>query len=139
MSKHCKTFDHTADVGLEARADTLAELYEALAAGMAELICTRSSVVPAETRTLAVAAEDREALAVDFLAEVLGLVETERLMVASVKVRMSGETALTATVRCEAYNPGRHEIRTEVKAVTYHMLSVVEEGGHWTGTVVLDL
>ena len=30
MGKHCETFDHTADVGLSARADTLGELFEAL-------------------------------------------------------------------------------------------------------------
>ena len=34
MSKTCTTFDHTADVGLAARADTLAELFEALAEGL---------------------------------------------------------------------------------------------------------
>ena len=54
MAKHCETFDHTADLGLQARADTLGELFEALAEGLADEICPRRQVRAAAVRAIAV-------------------------------------------------------------------------------------
>ena len=139
MAKHCETLDHTADVGLLARADTLGELFEALAEGLCDVICLRGSVAAARRRNIAVDAEDIEALAVDFLNEVLWQVQTEHFAVAGVEVRHISETALAAELAGEPHDPRRHETRTEVKAVTYHELKVAREGDGWVGRVILDL
>jgi SHS2 domain-containing protein len=139
MAKHCETFDHTADVGLSARADTLGELMEALAEGLCDVVCDRSRVEPVERRRLRVAAEDTEALAVDFLAKVLLTLQADRFLIAQVRVEQAGETALAAELAGQTYDPNRHEIRTEVKAVTYHQLSIVRDGAGWAGRVILDL
>jgi len=139
MAKHCETFDHTADVGLAARADTLGELFEALAEGLADVICPREHVSAADSRTLTVAAEDVEALAVDFLSGLLSVVQTERFLVARASVQRADETAVEAKVSGEPYDPARHELATEVKAVTYHQLKVAREGDQWVGRVILDL
>ena len=183
MAKQCETFDHTADVGLLARADTPAELFEALAEGLADYICPRDTVRPREIRTLSVEAEDIEALAVDFLAAVLNVIQADRFMVAAVRVVECGgvncpgidplslegrgwpegpgegdasrtespspcplpsrereaHSKVTAELSGEPFDPARHEIHTEVKAVTYHLLKVAQEGGLWTGRIVLDL
>ena len=72
MAKRCETFDHTADVGLSARADTLGELMEALAEGLMDVVCDRAGVRAAERREIRVESEDAEALAVDFLGVVVG-------------------------------------------------------------------
>ena len=139
MVKHCETLDHTADVGLLARADTLGELFEALAEGLCDVICLRGSVAPARRRKVAVDAEDTEALAVDFLNEVLWQLQTEHFAVASVEVRQISETAMAAELAGEPFDPKRHETRTEIKAVTYHELKVAREGDGWIGRVILDL
>lgn len=139
MAKHCETFDHTADVGLDARADTLAELFEALGEGLADVVCMRGSVAEAAKRTVHVAAEDVEALAVDFLCEVLAVIQEHRFAVASVSVKQISDTAVTAELVGESYDDARHEIATEVKAVTYHQLKIAREGDHWIGRVILDL
>jgi SHS2 domain-containing protein len=140
MSKHCEPFEHPADVGLAASADTLAELYEALAEGLAELICPRRTVRPAAERTLEIRAEDREALAVDFLAAVLSAIQEDRFLVASASVEcQDGPPSLRAVLRGEPYDPRRHELRTEVKAVTYHQLEVAQREERWQGRVILDL
>ena len=139
MGKHCETFDHTADVGLSARADTLGELFEALAEGLAEVICPPAQVCPQETRSLSCQAEDVEALAVDFLSEVLGVIQGEHFMLASVRVSKMSENSVTAELVGLPYDPARHEIATEVKAVTYHQLAVKQVGPAWTARVILDL
>jgi len=137
--KHFEHFEHTADVGIAAWGDSFGELYEALAEGLAEFICARPTVTASQERELTVQAEDAEALAVDFLSAVLNLIQVDRFMVARVRVTEAGEHHIEATLLGEPYNPARHEIHTEVKAVTYHLLRVAKEADRWTGRVVLDL
>ncbi len=139
MARECRTFDHPADVGLAARGDTLAELLEALAEGLADFVSPRAAVRPAETRTVAARAGDVVDLTHDFLSTVLSEVQERRFLVASVVVAEASESAVRADLRGETYDPSRHEIRAEVKAVTYHQLRVAREGDAWTGTVILDL
>ena len=139
MVKHCDTFDHTADVGLAAQGDTLGELLEALAEALADIICPRGQVQPAQRRQIAVRAEDVEALAVDFLTEVLAMMQTAHFVVASVVVRDANDSGAAAEVVGEPYDPARHELHAEVKGITYHQLHVARDGDHWTGRVILDI
>jgi SHS2 domain-containing protein len=139
MAKHCETFDHTADVGLIAHADTLGELFEALAEGVAGFVCPLDTAVVEEARRISVRAEDVEALAVDFLGAVLSVIQTDRFIPAAVTVDEIAEDHVAASVRGERYDPARHALHTEVKAVTYHLLKVAREGDQWVGRVVLDL
>ena len=139
MAKHCETFEHTADMGLAATADTLGELFEALGEGLADVICPREQVSPAGRRRLAVAAEDVEALAVDYLVKIMTTIQTDRFVIAAVRVEEMSPGAVRAEVAGEPYDPNRHELDREVKAVTYHQLKVAHEGGAWVARVILDL
>jgi len=149
MARHCETFDHTADVGLTAWADSLGELLAALAEGLTDVICSRSQIRPAAMRKLDVEAQDPEALAVDFLSRVLYIFAVDRFLLAEASVKVlsggpgapggGGRTAISAELAGETYDPARHEIRTEVKAVTYHQLKIAPEAGRWVGRVILDL
>ena len=139
MVRQCETFDHTADVGLTARADTLGELFQALAEGLADVVCPRAEVRPQAETIIALEAEDIEALAVDFLWKVMDAIQADHQMVAAVEIRKIDETHVTAALMCEDYDPARHEILTEIKAVTYHELKIAREGNDWTGRVILDL
>ena len=139
MAGHCETFDHTADVGLAARADSPAELLEALAECMCDQVCPRKNVAHENMRTIAVEAPDFEALTVDFLEAVLGVIQIDRFAVASVKVTGVTQTSAAAELSGTDLDPRRHEILTEIKAVTYHELEVVQRDGQWTARVILDL
>ncbi len=139
MTKHCRTFEHTADMGLEGRADTLAELFEAMGEGLAEVICPQRTVKKQKTLQIRVESENVEALLVDFLAELLGLFNLEKFLIARVSVKRIDETSLSAEVVGEPYDPARHELGDEIKAVTYHQLKVAREGDGWIGRVILDI
>ena len=139
MAKHCETFDHTADVGLEAAADTLGELFEAVAEGLADVICPRTQFQTQDTRSVRVEAEDVEALAVDFLTRILVILQTNRFGIAGVRVGRISRTNVEAEIAGEPFDPARHEFDTEVKAVTYHQLRIARDGDQWTGRVILDI
>jgi len=139
MSGRCETFDHTADVGLSAHADSPEELLEVLAECMCDQVCPRKNVAPDSEREISVEAPDFEALTVDFLDAVLGAIQIDRFAVASVKVTGVTQTSASAELLGTDLDPRRHEILTEIKAVTYHELEALERGGQWTARVILDL
>jgi len=139
MSKHFETFEHPADIGLQAGADSLGGLFEAAAEGLAEQMCPRATVRPLRTVRIEVRAEDVEALLVDFLSALLRRFDLDRLLVSAVSVERIDETVVSAEVRGETYDPDRHELAAEIKAVTYHQLAVAREGDAWTARVILDV
>ena len=139
MSGHCETFDHTTDVGLRARGDTLAELLGALAEGLSEVICPRGQVAVAGGRDLTIEAEDVEALTVDFLWEVMTTILLDHFAVSSVKVHQVSPKRVHATLRGERYDPLRNQLDAAVKTVTYSQLKVAQENGRWVARVILDV
>jgi len=44
-----------------------------------------------------------------------------------------------AIARGEVLDPARHEIKTGIKAVTYHQLYVEESEGGWETQVIFDI
>jgi SHS2 domain-containing protein len=139
MSKHWQVFEHTADVGIAAKADTMGELFEALGDGLSGIICRRDRVDSQDTREIHIAAEDREALAMDFLSEVLNIIQSDGFLVGYVRVDAISDTDVRAELIGEPYDQARHELHTEVKAITYHLLKIAQEEGRWVGRVILDL
>jgi SHS2 domain-containing protein len=54
----------------------------------------------------------------------------------NVKVTDAG---LTATARGEPYDPARHVLAHEVKAITYHELKVEQTADGWLAEVIVDI
>jgi len=138
VAKQWRTFEHPSDLGLAATADGLGELFEALGEGLARQICPEG-VTAAQTRQIEVQAEDVEFLLVEYLSELLGLFHLERFLVAAVRVEADDEGRIRAEVAGEPFDPARHELGPEIKAVTYHKLKVARDAGRWAARVVLDL
>ncbi len=131
--------EHTADVGVRARGETPAALFENAAAGFLEIALERETVTERETRRLAAEAADREALLVNWLQEVLWLVDAEGWLPRRVVVEEISEARVSGTAYGEPRDPARHRFHIIIKAVTYHQLSVRERDGVWVAEVYLDI
>jgi SHS2 domain-containing protein len=55
------------------------------------------------------------------------------------EIRTLKDNLLMATVRGETMDPQRHEIKTGIKAITYHQLYVRQGNGVWEAQVIVDL
>jgi SHS2 domain-containing protein len=44
-----------------------------------------------------------------------------------------------AVAHGETFDSSRHEFKAEIKAVTYHQVTVKEEDGKWEARVIFDL
>ena len=130
---------HTADTGIEATAPTLGALLSELAAGMFSLMSRIDGPLELETRA-EVSSTSIEDLVVDVLSELLYLHDMGGWLFSGFEVSSLDDHALEATVTGEPYDPDRHEIVYQVKAVTYHRLYIErKEDGTWEARVVVDL
>ena len=131
--------EHPADVGLLARGATQAELFENAAAGMMEIAVEPNGVAEREQKRIVAEAADREALLVNFLQEVLWLVDGESWLARRVAVEQISDTGVSATAFGEPRNPARHAMRLIIKAVTYHQLSVRQRSEGWRAELYFDI
>ena len=131
--------EHTADIGISACGDKLEEALAWLAVGMFSLIVEPSTVVRARTQVITVTSSDRDALAVDWLNELVYQYETTGFLMKDFQVSLNQEvTQLEALCGGETLDPSRHHILTVIKAATYHGLSV-NHGQQWQVSVFLDI
>jgi SHS2 domain-containing protein len=121
----------TADVAIKARGHSLPELFANAAWGLMDLICDSATVSDSGSWDVHVESADPEGLMVDFLTELLVLFETEGVLLSSLETQVEGGPpySLRATVHGEIYDPSRHELLHDIKAVTYHTLEVRPEEG----------
>lgn len=139
MEAGYRILDHPADLGVEARGNTLAETLEQAARGLMSVIVDPDSVRPVESRSVVIEAGDRQQLLVRWLTEVLYLYDGLKFVPRDFKIERLSSQVLEAQVRGEPFDRLRHTVRLDVKAITYHQLEVRRRGsGHWL-QVFLDI
>jgi SHS2 domain-containing protein len=132
--------EHAADVGIQVSAATLEQLYERCAWGMFYELTDLGSVRPKETREIEIRANGYESLLIEWLSELNYIHSVEHYLFCSFEVNAISGNFLRATVSGEKYNPSRHLIQNEIKAVTYHLLKVeVCLPGGWRAEVLFDV
>jgi SHS2 domain-containing protein len=132
-------FEHTADLGIRAVADDLPGLFaEAGRALTAAMVENPDDVQARDSRPVVVAGARHDELMHDWLAELLYLHEVDHLLLCRFDVALTPD-GLTATVHGEPYDPDRHELDAQIKAITYHRLRVESTGDHWLAEVIADL
>jgi SHS2 domain-containing protein len=137
--KRYEQIDHTADVGFRVFGATLEELFENAAFALFDIMFNLETVGARQERELRIESSDRVALLVDWLSELNFLFFTEGMVFKEFEILELANTALQATARGEPYDPERHEIFTEVKAITYHGLEINKTDEGWEAQVILDL
>ena len=135
-------FDHTADIGIEMTAPSLPALYETAAFALFDLMAEPVAGDPAAPdlqHEVRVTAADPEELLVRWLAELLYLYDAKGVVLSRFEVVELSPESLRARVEGSYLTSRRHRIKTEIKAVTYHQVSVVRSGASWKGRVILDV
>ena len=132
------SIDHTADMGLLVRARTREELFIEAAKGLVLLLAGEFPVVPAFWRELEVEAPEMDLLLVDFLSEILALVTVEELVPIKVEIDRLETQSLKARagfVRLKDLGG----LKREIKAVTYHGLSLTETASGLEARLIFDV
>lgn len=132
-------FPHTADLGVLIYGSSLPELFSRAAFAVYDLMTDLRLVAPRREVTIQAEGSDREDLLVNYLREVLYLYQGARFLACDFSLVTLEETRVTAKFSGEVFDPLRHRMIREIKAVTYHQLAVdlLPEG--WQARVVFDV
>jgi SHS2 domain-containing protein len=133
-----RELEHTGDLGIEVIAPTRAELFRRAALALAALLVEPSNVETAAPRTVEIAADDDIDLMHDVLTELLQLFAVDGFIWRDAAVEERGRT-LHVILRGESFDPNRHLSRGEIKAVTYHQLTVENVSNEWRARVIFDV
>jgi SHS2 domain-containing protein len=130
--------DHTADVGIRAWGESLAEVFAQAALGMFSFMSGLESVRERESREVVAEGADREVLLVAWLNELVYLFGVEGLLFRRFDVLEMEDTRIRARCHGERFDQARHSVTAEVKSATYHMLEV-KKNDLWHARVILDI
>ena len=84
--------------------------------------------------------ENLEELLFNFLSELIYLKDAERIFCSKFVIDIDiDKNSLSAVVWGEKINYERHTIKTDVKAVTYYGLKIINENDRYTVRVILDI
>jgi SHS2 domain-containing protein len=131
--------DHPSDAILRIRASTLPALFAAAARATFALMTDVARVAAASERRIVCEAPSREELLVTWLNELIGLAGAECAFFSEFEIVSLSDTRIEALVRGEPVDASRHALLKEVKAATYHRLSITKRADVWEATVLLDL
>lgn len=131
--------EHTADVGYRLLAPTLEKLFAIAGRALFATITDLGSIKKSFSRKISATAGDREGLLVAWLSELNYRCLTTHELFCEFSIEALTPTSIRAVGYGEKIDPARHEIFTEIKAVTYHGLFVRESSEGWEAQVIFDV
>jgi SHS2 domain-containing protein len=129
--------EHTADVQIECRAPTLAPLLEVAAQALYAVTLRRCDDQADITRTVNLQAGSREELLVNWLNELIFLLDTEGFVATAITFERATGRFVSAHLR--GYTGSADDREMEVKAATYHDIEITRTKEGLVARFVLDL
>ena len=147
MSNRTGSFEiieHTADIGISAMAKSRGELFETCAFGMMEIILGKnpfdiSEEKINEKRFVEIDGTDDEDLLYGFLSEILYLFDGEHIIPLNFMNSKFEEERFTTELKGIKFEPGKHDVDVEIKAVTFHGMDLKQVEGDWQTKVIFDV
>jgi SHS2 domain-containing protein len=135
--KKFEILDHRADLKIRIFGRTKEELFENAMLGMfgaAKYETTKQ--LTTKQQTIKISSLDLPSLLVDFLSEVLYLVETKKLVFERVEFKKFTENEIEANLIGKPLK----RMGVHIKGVTYHNLDIRQErDGTWQATILFDI
>lgn len=135
MKNNFKYFDTTADIGVEVEAESLEDAFIKSAQGTLNLISDYDKIQPKIEKSLTITAEDEYGLLYDWVTELLINLSCDNYMPAeyNIKITQDKQTSqytLNADMLGDIYDTTIYNYKTEVKAITYHLMEInIEDSG----------
>lgn len=131
----------TGDAAFEAEGKTMEELFREAAIATFEVMVDTKGVEEKIIREVELKNEAVDGLLFDWLSELVYLKDAEAVLFSKFNVNIKKNDAyeLKARVSGENINQQKHILRSDVKAITFHMFEVKKTEENWTARVILDI
>lgn len=142
--KGFRYINHTADIQSLSWGRTLEEAFSQCALSLMTVITPNlEKISHTVQKSLKIKAEDKEALLFDFLSEFLFIFDVEGLVFNDINIecikKINDHYELDANLRGEEFDKNKHDIGTEVKAITYSFISIDESKEGVKIKIVFDI
>ena len=135
--------DHGADIGIEAKDETLEGVFIDSARAVFGLMTDVEEITTDQSIKIELKESELEDLFYEWLSELISLGNMNRQVYGKFEgltiEKAEEEYRLEATALGERIDPEKHELGTEVKALTYLGLELSQVDGGWKGRFVLDV
>ena len=130
---------HTADIGIRVKGSDLKEIFTNAGSALFDILTDPEKVARSETIEITVTADRVDDLMNFWLSELLQQVTVHQKLMAGFDVIAVSEIKITARLSGESYDPKKHPIKTEIKAVTFHGLFVEKKNDTWQAQIIFDV
>ncbi|HDK26426.1 MAG TPA: archease [Candidatus Atribacteria bacterium] len=130
--------EHTADLGFRVYGETLKELFESAIEAVMESMVERKGSSEKKEMEYSDIADTYEDLLVDLLSEIIFQVEVENKVFVDWNVEIN-DKRIDAQLVYEEFDPRIHNLKLEIKSVTYHNLKIRKEGKYYIAEIVCDI
>jgi len=137
--KKYRLIDHTADFGIQVFGKDPGDLFANAANALVDLLTDVRVVRGKNQMEITVTGSDRPDLMVNWLREILYLWSGGELLVKSANIQEITPRKINAILSYDRYDPARHVIKNEIKAVTYHQVQVTGGPEGWEARVIFDV
>ncbi len=134
-----RILEHTADVGFEAFGSTREETFANAARALIDLMVDLDAIDPGEDIIVRIEGADPESLLVNWLSELLYLHDAEGWLFRDFEIQNLRDDSLVAIARGEKFQRSRHQVKLQVKAITYHQLALERTPEGWRAQVYVDI
>lgn len=131
--------NHTADLGIKVTGQDLSDLFTNAGRALFEILTDIKKVAPTHSTNINLTADSREDLMNYWLSTLLQQFTVNNQLLAQFEIKHITEKSLSGLARGEPFDPAKHQINTEIKAVTFHELSVTHDKTGWQAQIIFDV
>ena len=137
--KKYRILSRSSDLLIKVFGGTQAELFANAAFALFDLITDIETIEVRERLPLEVEGVNRDDLMVNWMRELLYLYQGSGYLLKEVRVHEAREDYVRGEVCGEKFDPDRHEIQRDIRAVAYHQSRMDKTGDQWTAQVNFEL
>lgn len=137
--KRYRILTRSSELAIKVFGKSQAELFANSAFALFDLMTDVGKVEAREQLPLEVEGVDRDDLMVNWMRELLYLYQGSGYLLKEFKVLEAKETYVRGEVSGEKYDPDRHEMQREFRAVAQHKSRMEKTGDQWTAQVIFEL
>ena len=131
--------DHPSDVGILSRGATREEALIEASHGLVSILANPSGFHPLEERYFKAPGRDDAEQIINWLNEILFFFDTEAMIFVEFAIESWDSGEIIGRARGERLDSERHELRTAVKAATYHQFESHPVDGGWELRIFVDV
>ena len=137
--KNYEPLEHTADLGIRVWGAGLKELFINSASAMYELIVDINLVKPSLSVGVKAEALDMDELLRNWLSELLYYFNVKEILFREFLIKELGDKNIVSVARGEKIDLKKHDLRHEIKAVTFHRLKIEKKDNLFSTEIIFDV